>query len=484
MVIAIVAGIVAVALIGQAFIALAFFISSIWEKEKRATLFAGLQLLVMAGLVIVFFLLITSGFFETGIGGSILISAFILGTLTLVLLIRKTATNPKVLQGTKGLIVGDVKRYDEREIVFARNRSLRPGSEQYKAFYRDHPEYEEYDAKRRIPGGISGRPGKIDIPFEGPNVAATLASHIIPLSLSTADKVNPPAAPILRGNIVTLNPEEATERVKGFARHLGADLVGVTEVNPLWIYSHRGEIFHENWEDWGKEIEVGHKYAVVFAMEMSLEMIGPAPHTTATIESNFNYAKGAYIAAQLASFISNLGYTATANHFRHYEAVLVPLAVDAGLGELGRIGFLVTREFGPRVRLGAVTTDLPLITDQPVDIGVEDFCRICKKCALCCPSGSIPPDNPREVNGTLRWKLNAESCFDYWGKVGTGCNICMRVCPWSHARTFPHQVIVGLVSRNMIARRLFSLMDDLYYGKKPKPKAPPKWAHFDAPSSS
>lgn len=254
MVIAIVAGIVAVSLIGQAFIALAFFISSIWEKEKRATLFAGLQLLVMAGLVIVFFLLITSGFFETGIGGSILISAFILGTLTLVLLIRKTATNPKALQGTKGLIVGDVKRYDEREIVFARNRSLRPGSEQYKAFYRDHPEYEEYDVKRRIPGGISGRPGKIDIPFEGPNVAATLSSHIIPLSLSTADKVNPPAAPVLRGNIVTLNPEEATERVKGFARHLGADLVGVTEVNPLWIYSHRGEIFHENWEDWGKEI--------------------------------------------------------------------------------------------------------------------------------------------------------------------------------------------------------------------------------------
>jgi reductive dehalogenase len=476
--------IAAMALAGQAFLALAFFISSIWEKEKRASVFAGLQLLVMAGLVIVFLLLMRSGFFETRIGGGILIGGIIFGVLTLFALMKKTPANQKALKGTKGLIVGEVKRHDEREIVFARNRSLRPGSEQYKAFYRNHPEYEEYDAKRRIPGGISGRFGKIDIPFEGPNVAATLASHIIPLSLSTVDKVNPAAAPVLRGRVIPLSPEEATARVKGFAGHLGADLVGVTEINPLWIYSHRGEIFHENWEDWGKEIEVGHTYAVVFAMEMSLEMIGPAPHTTATIESNCNYAKGAYIAAQLASFISNLGYPATANHFRHYEEVLVPLAVDAGLGELGRIGFLVTREFGPRVRLGAVTTDLPLIPDQPVDIGVADFCRICKKCALCCPSGSIPSDDTLEVNGTLRWKLNAESCFEYWGKVGTGCNICMRVCLWSHARTFPHQMIVGLVSRNMIARRLFSHMDDIYYGKRPKPKAPPKWAHFDAPGSS
>lgn len=254
MVIHIVAGIVAAALIGQAFIALAFFISSIWEKEKRATLFAGLQLIAMSGLMIVFLLLTRSGFFETRIGGGVLISGFILGVLTLLLLIKKTATNPKALQGTKGFIVGEVKRHDEREIVFARNRSLRPGSEQYMAFYRDHPEYEEYDAKRRMPGGISGRPGKIDIPFEGPNVAATLASHIIPLSLSAADKVNPPATPILRGRKAPLSAEEATERVKGFARHLGADLVGVTEVNSLWIYSHRGEIFHENWEDWGKEI--------------------------------------------------------------------------------------------------------------------------------------------------------------------------------------------------------------------------------------
>ena len=84
-------------------------------------------------------------------------------------------------------------------------------------------------------------------------------------------------------------------------------------------------------------------------------------------------------------------------------------------------------------------------------------------------------EDPVEVNGTLRWKLNAETCFDYWGTVGTDCNICMRVCPWSHANTFPHKIIRKLITRNRYSRRLFSIMDDIFYGKKPKPKVAPKW---------
>ncbi|MDW7709924.1 MAG: hypothetical protein SCH98_05575 [Deferrisomatales bacterium] len=77
------------------------------------------------------------------------------------------------------------------------------------------------------------------------------------------------------------------------------------------------------------------------------------------------------------------------------------MAVDAGLGEISRMGYVITKEYGPRVRLGGVTTDLPLVPDRPVDIGVEDFCTICKKCARCCPSRSIPRDEPKMVNGTL-----------------------------------------------------------------------------------
>ncbi|UCD82563.1 MAG: reductive dehalogenase [Desulfobacterales bacterium] len=463
----------------QAGIGLSYFISCVREQETRAMVFAAAQFLLMLGLVIMLFYLQATGFFTTGAGLSVLILGLLLAGGLLFGLAWPIGSDQNALAGTRGLIVGQVARVDERDIVFARNRTIRPGSDQYKTYYELRPEHEQFDAARRNRGGPLGKPGTIDKPKDGPNVAAAMACLTIPMHLSTPDKFNPRAYPEFHEQQVQMPPETASSRVKGYALSIGADLVGITEINPLWIYSKRGEIFNENWDDWGRPIELNHKYAVVFATEMTLDLVGTAPHTPTTIASMANYARGAFIATQLAAYIANLGYAATANHLRHYDAVLVPLAVDAGLGETGRLGYLMTRDFGPRVRLGAVTTDLPLIPDQPLDLGVADFCRICKKCADCCPSNSIPLDDPKEVNGTLRWKLNAETCFDYWGKVGTDCNICMRVCPWSHASTFPHRLIRALITRNKYARRLFNQMDNIFYGQTPKTKPAPRWAEYE-----
>ena len=469
----------------QAYIGLTFFISSIWERERRATFFGLLQFFGMFGLLLFYLFLAWAGFFHQTIGLVLLIAGYVFTGVAAFFLLRKTEPNEKALQGSKGLICGDVKRFDEREQVFARNRAMRPGSEQYDMFYKEHPEYEAFDAKRREKGGPIGHPGIIDRPHGDANVAMTLAGQSMCLNLSSPEMVTPEPHFFLKERLekgkVELSPEDATVKVKGYARHLGAALVGITEINPLWLYSRRGEIFHENWEDWGGEVSLDHPLVIVIAEEMDFDLVGPAPHTPTVIESMQNYAKGAYISTQIAAFISNLGYSATANHLRHYDAILPPLAVDAGLGELGRLGYIMTKELGPRVRLSAVTTDLPLITDKPVDIGAHDFCIICKKCATCCPSRSIPEeDDPHEHNGTLRWKLNDETCFDYWGKIGSDCNICMKVCPWSHARTFPHRLIVWIIARNKYARRIFTVMDDIFYGRKPKPKVPPKWAEYRA----
>ena len=469
----------AVGLTVQAFIGLSFLISSVWEKERRATIFAAVQFVGMTALLVIFLFMVRRGIFQTSPGVVLLVAGYIVVVFAAIFMVKRTAPNQRALQGASGYVCGKVNRFDERMQVFARNRALLPGSEQYNQFYSEHPELEKYDAERREKGGPLGKIGRIDRPHEGPNVAATLASLAIPFNLSAPEIVNPHPHPLLNGKNFHLSPEEATTRVKGYATNIGADLVGIAEINSLWIYSHRGEIFHENWEDWGREIPADHKYAVVVAEEMSLDMIGPAPHTPSVMESMKNYAKGAYISTQLAAFIANLGYEATANHLRHYTAILPPLAVDAGLGEVGRLGYLMTKEFGPRIRLSAVTTNLSLIPDKPVDIGVEDFCKFCKKCAVCCPSQSIPQDDePQELNGTLKWKLNDETCFGYWAKAGTDCCICMKVCPWSHARTFPHRLIVWLIARNRYARRAFSVMDDIFYGRNPKPNVAPKWARF------
>ena len=470
---------VLIGLIGQAAVGLSYLVSSIREQERRASFFAGVQFVLMAGALILFILLWAGGFLATAAGVGIVICLLVGGIAVSVLLVCKTPANQRALEGARGLITGDVHRFDERDVVFARNRTIRPGSEEYKTYYRKRPEYEELDAARREKGGPLGQPGKIDKPKERPNIAATFSSQGIAMHLSPPEAYQPAAHPVLNGQRAEMSPREASQRIKGYAKNIGAKLVGITEINPLWVYSHRGEIFRENWEDWGRAIEVRHEYAVVFATEMAFELVGTAPHTPTVIASMSNYAEDAFIATQLAAYIANLGYSATANHLRHYDTLLVPLAVDAGLGEVGRLGYLMTKDYGPRVRLSAVTTDLALLTDSPVDIGVEHFCKICKKCANCCPSNSIPRDDPAEVNGTLRWKLNAETCFDYWGKVGTDCNVCMRVCPWSHANTFPHKIIRALITRNHLSRILFNLMDDIFYGRKPKPKPVPAWAQFE-----
>jgi len=454
-------------------------VSSIWEKERHAA-FVSTVLLVLSLLpIVILALLDRQGLFATDLGLFLLAGGLVVGTAVFLLLfVVRIGRNPRAARGTDGYVVGNVERYDERNQVFARNRALRPGSEQYEVFYDTHPEYQRFDDRRRKRGGPIGEPGRIDLPNEGPNVAATLASLALPHDLSTPDKVRPQPHPHLAGKRIPMTPEEATERVTGFTRLLGADLVGVTKVNPNWVYSHVGEIFNDNWEDWGQEVPIEHEYAVVFAVEMALDMVGSAPHTPTTIESMHKYADGAYIATQVARYIANLGYTATAHHLRHYEVMLVPLAVDAGLGELSRMGYLVSKEFGPRIRLGAVTTNLHLVPDEPVDLGVEDFCMECKKCAEACPSRSIPMDDRVIVNGSLRWKIDDQACFGYWGRTGTDCSICMRVCPWSHARTLPHRLVVETATRNRFARRVVRVLDDVFYRRHPDSRPAPAWASY------
>jgi len=393
-------------------------------------------------------------------------------TFLLVLLIP-AKPNPRALKGADGYLVGPVARFDERDIVFARNRSLPPGSDMYQQYYEQHPDKEAFDARRREKGGPIGRPGAID-GSHPPNVAMILASFALPGFLAAQAQVTPdPSKPP-----VSLNPNEASEIVKGFARHLGAALVGICRVNPLWAYSHRGEIFYGNWEDWGKEIGEPLPYAVVIATEMDLENVGAGPHTPALVESSANYALGAYITTILTQWFGGLGYRGVAHHNRHYDLLLVPLAVDAGLGELGRHGYLVADQFGPRIRLFAVTTDMPLQPDRPIDRGVEAFCRICKKCAAACPSRSIPLEGMTVQNGLERWKLNEETCFEYWGKVGTDCSVCMGICPFSRPNRSVHRLVKWLLPRSWLAQQVLPHLDNWVYGQKWKPRAVAPWVQY------
>ena len=76
----------------------------------------------------------------------------------------------------------------------------------------------------------------------------------------------------------------------------------------------------------------------------------------------------------IAQYIRNLGYQAIPS--MNDTALAIPYALEAGLGEYGRHGLLITPEFGPRLRLGKIFTNLPLERDRPTSFGVEKRTRV------------------------------------------------------------------------------------------------------------
>lgn len=442
-----------------------FLYESIRENEPRAPKWglAGLSLHCGLGLAILF------------VPPAVPWAALVLGGLVLTGLILAIPgpSTACAVNGARGYIKGSYQPYDERDHVFARNRSLTPGSEPYQDFYRRHPQLEAGDARRRAKGGPVGKPGAIDNHYR-PNVAMARAHNLIPSFLAPHAQAFPPADV----RPAELTPAKATSIVKAYARHIGADLVGVCRVDPDWAYSHRGEIFHGDAARWGEELPDPLPYAVVIATAMDPDNIGTAPHTPTSVEAGLHYAKGAYITTILAQWFAGLGYRATAQHHRHYDLLMVPLAVDAGLGELGRQGYLIADKYGARVRLFAVMTDMELMPDKPVDLGAETFCEACLKCAESCPSKSIPLNGQQVHRGVLRWKLDAESCFDYWAKVGTGCSICLAICPFSRPNRPIHQVVRWYLKRSPLARKVFPYIDNLLYGRRWKPRPAAHWIDY------
>jgi len=354
------------------------------------------------------------------------------------------------------------RRVDERDIMFARWR-LVPGSPEFESYYAMRPE------NRAVDDEIRALPGLLSLTASKSHPLA-FASAEASFSLTGAlwEEVDGPVASLR----TELTAAQMTPFIKALARYYGAYTVGITELRPYHVYSHIGRGSGE----YGAPITLGHRYAIAFSVEMDYAMTRTAPNAPTTMETARQYVEAAKVALQLGYFIRWLGYPARAHIDGNYRVIAPLVARDAGLGEIGRMGLLMTPELGPRVRLGVVTTDLPLIPDQrDDDTSVLDFCRICQKCAEACPGRSIPFGDREEIDGALRWRINPESCFRYWNCVGTDCARCIAVCPYSHPNNPAHNLVRWAVRRSGAARRIALWMDDLFYGRKPPPRSPPNW---------
>jgi ferredoxin len=343
------------------------------------------------------------------------------------------------------------RRVDERDIMFARGR-LVPGSPEYELYYAMRPQNKQGDDHTRsLPGLLSS-----DAELAEP-IAFAAADACFDLTEALRDHVDGKVAE----RRVDGTPEEWTEALGGLARSLGAVDVGVTELEPYHVYTHVGR----GSGAYGETVDLEHRWAFAFTVEMDHRRILQAPAPAVVEESARQYVEGAKIALVAASWIRRLGYPARAHIDGNYRIIAPLVARDAGLGEIGRMGLLMTPRLGPRVRLGVVTTDLPLAADEPGDDRtVIDFCTICRKCATSCPVAAISVGERTPVDDGLRWAIDAETCFRYWNVIGTDCATCIRSCPYSHPDSLTHNLVRRAITTSPAARRAMLWLDDVFYG--------------------
>jgi len=363
-------------------------------------------------------------------------------------------------------VVGDQPRVDERDAFFHRFYRLEPGMDEYDRYYEDHPDQRAFDERVRAMPNLAS-PGSRG--FDPRLAAFPHALNDVVERLSRDLDEDP--APV-GSERVDLEPEELSRRLKGLARHHGARLVGCTRLNPAYVYSHiaRGP------GDWGSPVVLNHRYALAIAVEMDHRFVRLAPDPPVITETTGQYLESAKIAVIVARTLHRLGWEARAHVDSNYRVMAVPIAVDAGLGELGRLGLLITPDLGPRVRITVVTTNAPLAQDPPVTFGAAAFCETCLKCADACPANAISKGPRRVVAGVEKWQSRDDTCYRHWRAVGTDCAVCVKVCPFSHPANPAHDLVRWVIGRNGLTRRLALWGDDLCYGRLHAGKFPwPDW---------
>ncbi len=282
------------------------------------------------------------------------------------------------------------------------------------------------------------------------------------------------------------DPAEMSRDIKRVAKFLGADITGICRVDRRWVYSHHySHAYEGTTEHWPIEVPEEYEYAVVMAVEMDYPAIMTSPSGTNIAAAADGYSKMAFVAGRLAHFIRIMGYKAIPSG--NDTALCIPMGVDAGLGQLGRNGILVTEKLGPRLRLCKVFTDLPLVPDKPIDFGVTEFCNSCKRCAENCPGQAIsfdePTDQPRNISnnsGLLKWPIDAEKCLRYWVQNDSfACSNCIRVCPFNKPPGWLHDSARSLVRNAPWLDPLLVRLDKLFgYGNRMK--AEDFWASLDS----
>jgi epoxyqueuosine reductase len=216
-----------------------------------------------------------------------------------------------------------------------------------------------------------------------------------------------------------------TEQVSNFALSHEADGLGIAAMDSLYVF---------------EGYTIDHPWVIILALAHNYERLREVPsdesNGVGVCDVGDQYAKGTRSSYALANWIRMQGYRADPYPGPNAGAlVLIPPAIAAGLGELGKHGSLISHRFGSGVRLAGVTTDMPLVPTSPHRFGADEFCATCQVCTQACPPGAITPAK-QMVRGVERWYVDFDKCIPYFAEAAS-CGICIAECPWTRPTVRP-----------------------------------------------
>ncbi len=204
-----------------------------------------------------------------------------------------------------------------------------------------------------------------------------------------------------------------------------ADAIGIAAMDPLYVFE--GYTIDDPWVI---VLAIAHNY------ERLKELPSDETNGVGVIDVADQYARGTRASYALANWIRSQGYHARAYPGPMADALLlIPPAIASGLGELGKHGSIISRQFGSGVRLAGVTTDMPLVATTPDRFGADEFCQSCQICTKECPPDAIAEDK-QMVRGVARWYVDFDKCIPYFAE-SAACGICIAVCPWTRPDVRP-----------------------------------------------
>jgi len=219
----------------------------------------------------------------------------------------------------------DADRFDERDTIFSRMFELTEGTQRCREYYQQHPSLEAPDKQLREygPGFYSGAADQAVLSGGFSFLADLRAFTGKPGKESAAEQADGP-----------LN-----DLIAGIAGEYDAVRTGITRTNPRYLYSYRGR-----GSCYGEEITDFLPYSIIFAVPMDRKKTTQAPKPASSREVVKRYLHAAVISLVTAYTLRELGFEAVCHIDGESRMVMPPMAEEAGLGYIGLMGLLLTRE--------------------------------------------------------------------------------------------------------------------------------------------